>query len=133
MWLGDARARVPILNTTCLSLCALLPLDTSPLSPSLVERCGERKGDTGTQSWCAMHSWCRVLVSCICPPLVEVTQNAIQCSNAPRAGVDVRAFVFVCECVGACVRRLKVLQGLVQNERRRLEAKKTLKSLFLSD
>ena len=40
-WLGDGGARVPILNTTCLSLYSLLPLDTSPLSPSLVECCGE--------------------------------------------------------------------------------------------
>ena len=55
-----------ILKNTCLSLYVLLPLDTSSLPSSLVERCGERKVEKGKQSWCAMHSCCRVLVLCIC-------------------------------------------------------------------
>ena len=44
----------------------------------------------------------------------------------------------MCVCARARVgagwggRRMRLLQGLVQNERRRLEAKKTLKSLFSS-
>jgi heme exporter protein D len=51
----------------------------------------------------------------------------------PWSSAAVSEIEFVRECMGACVRRLKVLQGLVQNERRRLEAKKTLKSLFSLD
>ena len=81
------------------------------------------------------------------PALVRVTQNAflvLECASG--VGGCARLSVCVCVCwlwfasARACVRRLKVLQGLVQTQRRRLEATKTLKyntktlkSLFLSN
>jgi hypothetical protein len=98
VWSGDGRARVPVLNTTCLSLYALLPLDTSPLSPSLVEATMserlKRANRAGAQNALVLSGICFVHLPCT-GRSDSVALSVLECASGVGGCARLRVCVWV--------------------------------------